>query len=113
MTDFRELCAELLESAEELEDLMQGAIDSDYMPDSLTLQPIRLCLDQARSALAQPEPQRPTDEDLYVLFDWLNDEWLSNNEGEFPLPVFARAVLARWGRPAIEPVPQQEGNNES
>jgi hypothetical protein len=45
----------------------------------------------------QPELQEPTDEDLYVLFDWLKDEWQSNNEGEFPLPVFARAVLARWG----------------
>jgi hypothetical protein len=56
------------------------------------------------AALAQPEPQGPTDEDR-------------------PMPAAIRdmpeqqqrwyalgwqAALARWGRPAIEPVPQQE-----
>jgi len=44
------------------------------------------------AALAQPEPQGPTDEELY-------DYWISTSP-EFGCadPVgFARAVLARWG----------------
>jgi hypothetical protein len=52
---------------------------------------------------AQPEPQGPTDEELY-------DYWISTSP-EFGCadPVgFARAVLARYGRPAIEPVPVSE-----
>ena len=54
-----------------------------------------------RAAALQPEPVglRPSDDDIYGLFDWLKDEWHSNNEGEFPLPEFARAVLQRWGAP--------------
>jgi hypothetical protein len=50
---------------------------------------------EARAALAQPEPQGPTDEELY-------DYWISTSP-EFGCadPVgFARAALARWGRPA-------------
>ena len=58
----------------------------------------------ARAALAQPEPEvaGPSDEELEALAQELDD-----------VPVqavfaFARAVLARWGRPAIEPVPEAE-----
>ena len=47
--------------------------------------------------LAQPEPQGPTMADLMQL-------WRACNSPS----VFARAVLARWGRPAIEPVPVSE-----
>lgn len=59
MTDFRELCTELLEDAIELADLMQGVLDGDYTPDCLTLQPIKGSIKRARLALAQPEPQGP------------------------------------------------------
>jgi hypothetical protein len=48
--------------------------------------------------LAQPEPQRPSDQELY-------DYWISTSP-EFGCadPVgFARAVLARWARTTIEP----------
>jgi hypothetical protein len=58
---------------------------------------------EARAALAQPEPQGPTDEELYDLWDQ------EGPEADFQeCRRFARAVLAKWGRPAIEPVPQQE-----
>jgi hypothetical protein len=60
----------------------------------------------------QPEPQQVTDEELYDLFDWLEAEWRSNDEREFPLPLFARAVLARYGRPTIQPVPKGVGDEE-
>jgi hypothetical protein len=54
------------------------------------------------NSITQPEPQGPTDEDLLALAQELDD-----------LPVqapfaFARAVLERWSRPAIEPVPVSE-----
>jgi hypothetical protein len=62
---------------------------------------------EARSALAQPEPQGPTDEELGELWDKL---WAKIDEGEviWAWQLYARAVLARWGCPAIEPVPVAE-----
>jgi hypothetical protein len=88
-TDWRALCVELIEKANEYDPLGQ------YRRDEV--------LDRARAALAQPEPQGPSNQELY-------DYWISTSP-EFGCadPVgFARAVLTRWGRPAIEPVPQQE-----
>jgi hypothetical protein len=78
MTDFRALCAELL-----------AAVEHEYGHPPID----RLALSsRARAALAQPEPQGPTEEELY-------DYWISTSP-EFGCadPVgFARAVLARWG----------------
>jgi hypothetical protein len=95
MTDtFRALCAELTDSVELL--LEMRAVDAK--PMAITEDR----LSRARAALAQPEPQGASDEDLLALAQELDD-----------LPVqapfaFARAVLARWGRPVIEPVPVSE-----
>jgi len=44
-----------------------------------------------------PAPVAPTDEELWNLYQDLGRD--------FSPTEFARAVLARWGRPAIEPVP--------
>ena len=63
--------------------------------------------------MAQPEPQGPTDEELNNL---ANKAWISVDvlkeydliENAFDCCGFARAVLARYGRPAIEPVPVSE-----
>jgi transcription elongation factor Elf1 len=57
-----------------------------------------------RAALAQPEPQGPSDQELDEMFTEVDQggecqSWRA----------FARAVLARWGRPAIKPVPGVEG----
>ncbi len=49
------------------------------------------------AALAQPEPQGPTDKELWDLYQDLGRD--------FSPTEFARTVLARYGRPAIEPVP--------
>jgi hypothetical protein len=87
MTDYKQLCAELLNAYEH--ELNKRGMGCDL-------------INRARAALAQPEPEGPSDEELYDLFDWLKDEWHSNDEREFPLPLFARAVLARWGRPVAE-----------
>jgi len=90
-TDYRALCAELLEWAERT--------SSHYYKQADVIV-------RARAALAQPEPQGPTDEELKATY-WeafkkaapcgADESWLAG----------LRAV-ARWGRPAIEPVPQQE-----
>ncbi len=58
------------------------------------------------AALAQPEPQGPTDEELHQL--WLDLYAFHDGPTSGDVAEIARAVLARWGRPAIEPVPQQE-----
>ena len=96
-TDDRALCAELLEDAAELADLMQGVIDGDYAPDSLTLQPIRGSMARARAALAQPEPEGPTDEEIDALLP-LGMASYSTLCGPREIRGFARDVLARWGR---------------
>jgi hypothetical protein len=60
---------------------------------------------QARALLAQPEPQGPSYRDVLALRDELD----ADGYGTIDLVAFAQAALARWGRPAIEPVPGVEG----
>jgi hypothetical protein len=115
MTDFRALCAELL-----------AGLDGDCRPDiqdkyySITAVD---AIERARAALAQPEPQGPSDEELLQIAasSIAPYESCGISIGEYEaetecavevygseLIAFARAVLARWSRPAIGPVPQQE-----
>jgi hypothetical protein len=88
---------------------------------------------EARAALAQPEPQEPTDEELDAVWfaarwgrpaqskpqgptdEELDAIWFASGSGVDGREwrTFARAVLARWGRPAqSNPVPQQEATND-
>ena len=117
MTDtFRALCAELLDEA-----IYLGSLPYEQDPDPDLIA-------RARAALAQPEPQGPTDEELLDLMPkTMRDEFsyaakVSSDAtgGQVKPGIFrvclnhsaleyARAVLARWGRPAIEPVPKREG----
>jgi hypothetical protein len=81
MTDFRALCAELADVVE------------DYCIVHEGLDHLRPLVDRARAALADPEPQAPTDEELWELYDDMGGDpedsaWCRN---------YARAVLARWG----------------
>jgi hypothetical protein len=87
--DLRALCAELL-----------ADYDNCHYRSELS--------DRARAALAQqhvsqpcklPEPVAPTNEEL----DRFADEVWSGSPRRY-----ARAVLARWGTPAIQPVPVSE-----
>jgi hypothetical protein len=95
-TDWRALCAELVN---DIEEWMSGT--DHFSSISLDL------VERARAALAQPEPQGPTDEELGKLLYY--EFTTSTGHGErVDAMGFARAVLARYGRPAIEPVPQQE-----
>jgi hypothetical protein len=77
--------------------------------DEINLRGIRAVL--ADAALAQPEPQGASDEEIYKLA--LDGDFLIDIGDGFSCAVqdeveFARAVLARWGHPTIEPVPMSE-----
>ena len=86
MTDFRALCAELVQDIEE------WIVAVDHCPPSSSA-----LVQRARAALAQPEPVAPTDEELYELW---NSEGI---EADFQdCRRFARAYAARWGRPTSE-----------
>jgi len=92
MTDFRALCAELVEWAEHT--------SAHYVvhPDVIL---------RARAALAE-QPVAPTDEELEELF-YANDnlskhceagtDWSEPLMMRYEFPAVARAVLARWGQP--------------
>jgi len=82
-TDFRTLCAELINEAIYLGEL---PYEQDVHPELLT---------RARAALAQPEPVAPTDEELIEVFwehqNGMEELWVDD------WPAAARAVLAKWG----------------
>ena len=84
---------------------------------------IRIALDRWGRSTIQPEPEGPTDEELLKVAAATIDPYesrgiaLDEYEAETECAVeaygseliaFARAVLARWGRPAVEPVPVSE-----
>ena len=82
-TDFRALCAELVETWDATADFNFN--DFGYAAADI--------VDRARAALATPPPEPPTDEELY-------EYWISTSP-QFGCadPVgFARAVLERWGK---------------
>jgi hypothetical protein len=92
MTDFRALCAELLDWAE------RASAHYVVHPDVIL---------RARAALeAQPEPQGPSDKDLHQL--WLDLYAFHDGPTSGDVAEIARAVLARWGHSAIEPVSVSE-----
>jgi hypothetical protein len=86
-TDYRALCAELLQLEQE-----QPAEYTDWK------RRYNAAIARVRTALAQPEPVALTDEELTDMAEfYIEDNGLLglHNAGEF-----ARAVLARWGTPA-------------
>ena len=88
MADFRALCAEL---ADEL-DAETGYTRNDGM--RITHPTVA----EARAALAQPEPEGPTDEELLEM--WHSSDWFNEGATLREFISIARAVLARWGTPA-------------
>jgi hypothetical protein len=65
---------------------------------------------EARTALAQPEPEGPTEHDIAELAEDIQWKQLPQDEATRPsfLLEFARAVLTRYARPTIKPVPVAE-----
>jgi hypothetical protein len=96
MTD-RELIERLLFLAETAVD---QALDLNYDdPEDYFI--YRELRELKAAALAQPEPQGPTVMQILALSDEIEAEELGTID-------LVRAALARWGRPAIEPVPVSE-----
>jgi hypothetical protein len=99
MTDYKALCARM---ADELDHYRQLLMDDRRETHALAT--------EARAALAQPAPEGPSDEELtQFLFESFRGpiEFLCDAEEEAHLMIrshvkFARAVLARWGRPVAE-----------
>jgi hypothetical protein len=86
MNTFRALCAELLQSLAEYD----GANPYHDHRDLIT---------RASAELAKPEPVGPTRDELRTMAA----EFAARTPEEFAL-----AVLARWGRPAVTPIPVSE-----
>jgi hypothetical protein len=89
--DYRALCAELLS------ELQRAVADEIGYPS-----PEPSAVFRARAALAQPELEEVTDEELGDLLYY--EYTTSTGHGErHDVLGFARGVLARWGRPTIQP----------
>jgi hypothetical protein len=102
MTDYKELCAELVN---ELEGWCgTGTYDNTENAHSV--------IDRARDALGQPEPEGPSDEELLAVAAGAINPYetcgiaIGEYEAETECAIevygseliaFARAVLARWG----------------
>ena len=92
--DYRALCAELVELSAPVDSISRLA---------WRLQQLDRLANRARALLAEPEPEGPTDEELDELFTEIDQS------GEaLSWRLYARAALARWGRPTPQPVPLSE-----
>lgn len=99
-TDFGALCAKVLAYNEG-----QGSYNfshlNDYDRDNAAFDAWQEIKAELKSALAKPEPEGPTVMQLIELSDEIEAAGLGQVD-------FARAVLARWGNPAPQPVPISE-----
>lgn len=102
-TDWRTLCAELLDALE-----CEPSVQSDDWP---------ILRANARAALAQPEPQGAKPAPNYDRVPLIATEAQIRAAAQYlvkkqhcdgDLIPAIRYAVARWGRPVIEPVPQQE-----
>jgi hypothetical protein len=109
-TTFRALCAELVTAVDEASDAVDRTSDCVNAANhpELWAQCVDLIRRQddliarARAALAQPE-LAPTDEELIEM--WHSSDWFDEGATPREFISIARAALARWGAPAIQPVP--------
>ena len=108
MTDIRALCAELMDEAIYLGSL---PYEQDPAPDLIT---------RARAALALEDAQGFTPDHVNLMcFAFEREPWATwlrrggcLESAHCELSDLMLAVLARWGRPAIEPVPEPQGPSE-
>jgi len=93
-TDWKALCAALIEEA-------------PYESPTTCL---------ARAALSQPESKGPTLEEINDLF-WKHSSEIGPSVGvglaHEDAPALICEALARWGRPAIQPEPEEPTDSES
>ena len=105
--DFRALCAELYAAIQLYTGLNPYAAN---MPPNEVVSRLMEAMAASAAALGQSKPQGPTNDQAEDLADTLNlmDGYAEHEDGFFVrasnLGSFARAVLAHFGRPTIEPV---------
>ena len=110
MTDFRARCQELADSVELLLEMRSNDRPMRVTEDRLN---------RARVALAQPEPQDVIPDHVNLIaFAYSKEPWATwlktggcLESAHCELSDLMLAALARYGRPAIEPVPGVEGAN--
>jgi len=115
-TDYRALCAALLDEA-----IYLGSLPYEQDPDPDLITRARAALAQPEPeftaeevemiqapwcylAPAQPEPVGPTDEELHQL--WLDLYAFHDGPTSGDVAEIARAVLARWGRQPAPAAPE-------
>ena len=108
MTDYRAELQRLL-----------GAVENDVIDTNDGLR-FQAAVNRARAALAQPEPEGASDEALANFTAWFCRNYPGPDtiihKPEWHAPKVFRAAadaLARWGRPAIEPVPVSDHHLET
>ena len=82
MTNFRELCDELLDELK-------------FQTDWSIAEELK---ERARAALAEPEPEGPTDKELAELYRTAYYQ-CENRQGDAAQVFALRTVLDRWGEP--------------
>jgi hypothetical protein len=99
-TDFRALCAELADELHDFQWAVQEAGVGWACPDTESL------IDRARAALAEPEPEGPTEQEWDALVESAWDKYMTVGyqgerfiyERDFDTALgFVREELARWG----------------
>jgi hypothetical protein len=95
----------------EVDDILRLAaiirrVDGNHDKGAAALAEAILSHPDSRWQHAKPEPQGPSDQELLRIYR-VATPCYQVEEYKRELD-FARAVLARWGRPAIEPVPTSE-----
>jgi hypothetical protein len=118
MTDYKALCAELVEQLNQVSAHIEATT-----PFETVLSGLR-AYNRARNALAQPEPEGPSDEELLAVAAGAINPYetcgiaIGEYEAETECAIevygseliaFARAVLARWGTPNSEEVRRSLG----
>ena len=113
MTDFRDLRTELEHAAQELELAENALLCSSFHSSAIRA---KAAAHRARAALAQPEPEGPTDEEIcsFIARVWphspgeMHDcEWRAGMMMMIHAAI-EELCLPHWGRLAAEPVPVAE-----
>lgn len=91
MTDYRQLCVELLT---ELENAIRVIYAEDGTRHISGAYPV---INSVKNSLAEPEPEGPTDNELAELYRKAYYE-CENRQGDAAQVFALRAVLARWGK---------------
>ena len=104
-TDYRALCAELFAAIQLYTGQNPAAAD---IPSNELVRGLMDAMAATAAALAQPEPQGPTDEELVRVYQAAYQPAWERGEFHGCHVDGLRAVLARWGHPTPQPIAVSE-----